>query len=198
MRESLRERDALLRNAPHFVRPLPTTVPIQHVFSGLLNSAFGVLRLRSEPAERGALAVKVGLTLYDCLVARPPHACRGTSSAAATRRRRCGRTCRRRCASPPPTTTPGSAIPNGSASSSSATGSAANAGRARAQPSRRRRGREGGRLVLTDALTGDDVRGDADADRQCHRRLGRRDQCRAVAAGERARRRSSAAPRART
>ena len=46
VRESLRERDALLRNAPHFVRPLPTTVPIQHVFSGLLNGAFGVLRLR--------------------------------------------------------------------------------------------------------------------------------------------------------
>ena len=40
VRESLRERDALLRNAPHFVRPLPTTVPIQHVLSGLLNSAF--------------------------------------------------------------------------------------------------------------------------------------------------------------
>ena len=30
VRESLRERDALLRNAPHLVRPLPTTVPIQH------------------------------------------------------------------------------------------------------------------------------------------------------------------------
>lgn len=68
VRESLRERDALLRNAPHFVRPLPTTVPIQHVFSGLLNGAFNLLRLRSEPAERGALAVKAGLTLYDLLV----------------------------------------------------------------------------------------------------------------------------------
>jgi glycerol-3-phosphate dehydrogenase len=68
VRESLRERDALLRNAPHFVRPLPTTVPIQHVFSGLLNGAFSVLRLRSKPAERGALAVKAGLTLYDLLV----------------------------------------------------------------------------------------------------------------------------------
>jgi len=67
VRESLRERDALLRNAPHFVRPLPTTVPIQHVFSGLLNSAFGFLRLRSQPAERGALAVKTGLTFYDFL-----------------------------------------------------------------------------------------------------------------------------------
>lgn len=67
VRESLRERDALLRNAPHFVRPLPTTVPIQHVFSGLLNSAFGVLGLRHEPTERGALAVKTGLAVYDFL-----------------------------------------------------------------------------------------------------------------------------------
>ncbi len=71
------ERDALLRNAPHFVRPLPTTVPIQHVFSGLLNSAFGVLRLRSEPAERGALAVKTGLTFTTCSSASAG-SCRGT------------------------------------------------------------------------------------------------------------------------
>ncbi len=81
VRESLRERDALLRNAPHFVRPLPTTVPIQHVFSGLLNSVFNVLRLRSKPAERGALAVKAGLTLYDLLVGKrrmlPRHSFRG-------------------------------------------------------------------------------------------------------------------------
>lgn len=81
VRESLRERDALLRNAPHFVRPLPTTVPIQHVFSGLLNGAFNLLRLRNEPAERGALAVKAGLTLYDLLVGNkrmlPRHTFRG-------------------------------------------------------------------------------------------------------------------------
>ena len=81
VREALRERDALLRNAPHFVQPLPTTVPIQNVFSGLLNSAFGVLRLRNEPAERGALAVKVGLTFYDYLSGShrtmPKHVFRG-------------------------------------------------------------------------------------------------------------------------
>src|SRR5688572_26339801 len=37
VRESLAERDALLRNAPHMVRPLPTTIPIMSVFSGLMN-----------------------------------------------------------------------------------------------------------------------------------------------------------------
>ena len=67
VREALRERDALLRNAPHFVRPLPTTVPIHHLFSGFLNGAFKMLQLRSEPAERGAVAVKLGLALYDWL-----------------------------------------------------------------------------------------------------------------------------------
>ncbi len=65
VRESLRERDALLRNAPHMVRPLPTTVPIRSVFSGLLNGAANFFHIRSKPAERGALTIKLGLTLYD-------------------------------------------------------------------------------------------------------------------------------------
>ena len=81
VREALHERDALLRNAAHFVRPLPTTVPIHHVFSGLLNGALGVLGLRNRPAERGALAVKIGLSLYDLLSggrrAMPQHTFRG-------------------------------------------------------------------------------------------------------------------------
>lgn len=85
--ESLTERDALLRNAPHFVRPLPTTVPIQYVFSGLLNGAFGFFRLRTRPAERGAVVVKAGLALYDFLSrhsrAMPRHVFRGRE---ATRR----------------------------------------------------------------------------------------------------------------
>ena len=87
VRESLRERDALLRNAPHMVRALPTTVPIQHVFSGLLNSVFGVLGLRSKPAERGALAVKTGLAVYDFLSRErrvmPRHSFRGRAGTAA-------------------------------------------------------------------------------------------------------------------
>ena len=86
VRESLRERDALLRNAPHLVRPLPTTVPIQHRFSGLLNGAFGVLGLRSAPAERGALAVKIGLAFYDHLSrdrrTMPRHVFRGRAETA--------------------------------------------------------------------------------------------------------------------
>jgi glycerol-3-phosphate dehydrogenase len=65
VRESLRERDALLANAPHMVRPLPTMIPIDRVFSGLMNGAAGFLGLSSRPANRGALPIKIGLMLYD-------------------------------------------------------------------------------------------------------------------------------------
>ena len=65
VRESLRERDALLVNAPHMVRPLPTTIPIKSIFSGLLNGAATFFGISQRPASRGALAVKIGLALYD-------------------------------------------------------------------------------------------------------------------------------------
>ncbi|TIW73626.1 MAG: FAD-dependent oxidoreductase, partial [Mesorhizobium sp.] len=61
VQESLRERDALLANAPHMVRPLPTTIPIRTVFSGLMNGAAGFLGLSEAPSSRGALAIKAGL-----------------------------------------------------------------------------------------------------------------------------------------
>lgn len=65
VRESLRERDALLANAPHMVRSLPTTIPIRSTFSGLLNGAANFLGLSEVPSSRGALAIKAGLALYD-------------------------------------------------------------------------------------------------------------------------------------
>jgi glycerol-3-phosphate dehydrogenase len=79
--ESLRERDALLVNAPHMVRPLATTIPIASVFSGLLNGIAGFLGLTSRPASRGALPIKIGLMLYDWTTRRrrllPKHSFRG-------------------------------------------------------------------------------------------------------------------------
>ncbi len=87
VRESLAERDALLRNAPHMVRPLPTTVPIVPVFSGLWNAAASFLGRTGRPARRGAVAIKLGLSLYDLVSRRrrqlPAHRFRG---ARATRR----------------------------------------------------------------------------------------------------------------
>nr|WP_295977275.1 glycerol-3-phosphate dehydrogenase/oxidase [uncultured Agrobacterium sp.] len=68
--ESLRERDALLTLAPHMVHPLPTTIPIFSVFSGLFNAAATFFGSGGKPASRGALAIKAGLTLYDFVTRR--------------------------------------------------------------------------------------------------------------------------------
>ncbi len=65
VREAVTERNRLLRNAPHCVRPLPTVIPIFRRFSGLLNAPLKFLRLLNRPAERGALVIKLGLLLYD-------------------------------------------------------------------------------------------------------------------------------------
>ena len=83
VRESLEERDALLANAPHMVRPLPTTVPITSTFSGLLNGAISFLGFSTPPARRGALALKVGLSMYDWITRKhrrlPPHQFQGAA-----------------------------------------------------------------------------------------------------------------------
>jgi glycerol-3-phosphate dehydrogenase len=65
VRESLVERDRLLKNAPHYVAPLPTTVPIFDIFSGIANGAVRFLGLTRRPSRRGAFVIKAGLTLYD-------------------------------------------------------------------------------------------------------------------------------------
>lgn len=79
--ESLLERDALLANAAHMVRPLPTTIPINSLFSGLMNAAIGFLGLPGRPASRGAVPIKIGLTLYDWITRSrrllPKHRFRG-------------------------------------------------------------------------------------------------------------------------
>ncbi|MCP4385855.1 MAG: FAD-dependent oxidoreductase, partial [Hyphomicrobiales bacterium] len=65
--ESLSERDGLLATAPHFVRPLATTIPIIGVFSGLWNSAVSFLGGSSKPSNRGAVPIRLGLGVYDWL-----------------------------------------------------------------------------------------------------------------------------------
>ena len=66
VRESVQERNRLLRNAPHHVVPLRTTIPITTLFSGLLAAPLRFLLHRQlKPKARGALLIKIGLTLYD-------------------------------------------------------------------------------------------------------------------------------------
>lgn len=66
VRESLLERNRLLANAPHFVKPLKTTIPMFSLFSGILSAPFKIFTHRSgKPTERGAALIKIGLILYD-------------------------------------------------------------------------------------------------------------------------------------
>ncbi|HEX6269284.1 MAG TPA: glycerol-3-phosphate dehydrogenase/oxidase [Anaerolineales bacterium] len=65
VREAVRERNRLLLNAPHVVKPLPTTIPIFKRFSGLLNAPLKFLGVLDKPSERGSLVIKIGLMLYD-------------------------------------------------------------------------------------------------------------------------------------
>jgi glycerol-3-phosphate dehydrogenase len=66
--EALRERNRLLRNAPHYAKPLRTTIPIFRWFSGMLNAPLKFAGLLDRPGERGALVIKLGLVFYDFLV----------------------------------------------------------------------------------------------------------------------------------
>ncbi|WP_293796899.1 glycerol-3-phosphate dehydrogenase/oxidase [uncultured Pantoea sp.] len=65
VKESVTERDRLLKNASHYVFPLRTTVPIDNLAGGLVNATRRFLRLSDKPTRRGALLIKTGLSLYD-------------------------------------------------------------------------------------------------------------------------------------
>jgi glycerol-3-phosphate dehydrogenase len=64
--EAVTERNGLLKIAPHYVRPLQTTIPIYSTFSGVLSAPLRFLRHGSgKPRERGAALIKIGLVIYD-------------------------------------------------------------------------------------------------------------------------------------
>ncbi|MBW4031426.1 MAG: glycerol-3-phosphate dehydrogenase/oxidase [Acidobacteria bacterium] len=64
--EAVHERNRLLKNAPHYVRPLQTTIPIFKTFSGVLSAPLRFLtHTQRSTVERGALLIKVGLIIYD-------------------------------------------------------------------------------------------------------------------------------------
>jgi len=70
VRESLRERNRLLKNAPHYVKPLPATIPIFSWTSGIVPGIRNLLGWPAKPGNRGALVIKTGLMLYDFLAGR--------------------------------------------------------------------------------------------------------------------------------
>jgi len=83
VREAVHERNRLIENAPHLVRPLQTTFPIFKFFSGLLNAPLKFLGLLDRPSERGAIVLKIGMMLYDFFTRNqrtvPPHVFRNKS-----------------------------------------------------------------------------------------------------------------------
>ena len=87
VREAVQERNRMIENAPHLVRPLPTTIPIFKVFSGLLNAPLKFMGWLDRPSERGALVIKIGLTVYDAFTRAqktvPPHRMTGSRQALA-------------------------------------------------------------------------------------------------------------------
>lgn len=66
VKEAVTERNRLVKNAPHYVRPLETTIPIFKTFSGILAAPARFLTHKQKSTkERGALLIKVGLIIYD-------------------------------------------------------------------------------------------------------------------------------------
>ena len=65
VRQSAEERNILLRNAPHFVTPLETALPVRSWFGGIVPSIKRFLGLKAKLNDRGAIITKLGLTMYD-------------------------------------------------------------------------------------------------------------------------------------
>ncbi|WP_420963272.1 FAD-dependent oxidoreductase [Brucella sp. IR073] len=68
--QSTLERNLLLRNAPHCVKPLPTFLPSFSYAKGALAALRTLAGSTTAPRSRGALLIKIGLWLYDVYGAR--------------------------------------------------------------------------------------------------------------------------------
>jgi len=65
--QSTLERNLLLRNAPHLVKPLPTIIPIHSWFGGILPSIKRFCGLKTRLADRGVAITEAGMQIYDYL-----------------------------------------------------------------------------------------------------------------------------------
>jgi glycerol-3-phosphate dehydrogenase len=65
VRESAMERNRLLRNAPHFVKPLETVLPVSSWFGGSVSSALRFLGVNARLKDRGVIITELGLRIYD-------------------------------------------------------------------------------------------------------------------------------------
>ena len=65
--QSTLERNLLLRNAPHYVTPIETVLPIRSWFGGIAPSVMRFFGGRARLTDRGVLITKLGLELFDFL-----------------------------------------------------------------------------------------------------------------------------------
>ncbi len=63
--QSTFERNLLLRNAPHYVKPLETVLPIRSWFGGIVPSAIKFFGGKAKLTDRGLLVSEAGLALFD-------------------------------------------------------------------------------------------------------------------------------------
>lgn len=63
--ESALERNLLLKNAPHYVKPLRTTLPITSWLGGIVPSIRRFLGQSVKISDRGVVITKLGMALYD-------------------------------------------------------------------------------------------------------------------------------------
>lgn len=65
VRESAMERNRLLRNAPHVVKPIQTVLPVASLFGGIVQSALRFAGVKAKLRDRGAIITEIGLRIYD-------------------------------------------------------------------------------------------------------------------------------------
>lgn len=63
--ESTLERNLLLKNAPHVVKPLPTLIPVRSWTGGIWSAVKTFFGYKTSFKSRGMILIKVGLMLYD-------------------------------------------------------------------------------------------------------------------------------------
>lgn len=68
--QSTLERNLLLKNAPHLVKPLRTVIPMFSWTKGVGAALRTLLGSTTAPRERGAVLIKIGMALYDMYGAR--------------------------------------------------------------------------------------------------------------------------------
>lgn len=65
VKESVHERNSLLKNAPHLVKPLEMLIPIETMFGGELVSVMRFFGGKEVMKKRGRMIIKAGLATYD-------------------------------------------------------------------------------------------------------------------------------------